>query len=400
MRKSDSRRAIEVLKTFVRAKHFISLVLMGAFCFISTLPVVAQSGAQPVSKSFDFRNGALGWQAGFADYAPASDKDGFYQLRAEIKSLPPELGVTGTGFYLQGDNHSDDLFMFLKRRLDGNDGIVAGQTYQVTFTLKFASNAQTMCIGPGSPGESVYLKAGASPGEPQPLLTPLPTDPRDFSDLKMNVDKSNQSQGGIAASVTGDIANGQPCNPSNRPYVSIQRTHQHTSLVNANSQGELWLLVGTDSGFEGPTAIYYQQIDVSLARVNQQPPVLFSYVDRNFQSSGKVAALDSVSMMSEPFPVISPRNLFSSDQRTRINLFAYNLQLRAGENANAITVEAEDAGHQVHVLPIEALNEVPNFNWITQVTVRLPDELQSAGLVSMVIKLRGTPSNKLPVTVQ
>lgn len=400
MRRLNSRRAIEFLKPFVQAKHFVSLILIGAFCITSTLPVVAQSGGQPVSKSFDFRNGALGWQAGFSDYAPATDT-GFYELLSEMRSLPPELGVSGTGFYIQGNNHSADLFMFLKRRLDQSDGIVPGQTYQVTFTIVFASNAQTGCVGVGGPpGESVFLKAGASPTEPKALLSPPPSDPRGFSQLEMNVDKSNQSQSGTAASVTGDIANGQPCTPSNTPYVSLQRTHQHTSLVNANSQGELWLLVGTDSGFEAKTALYYQRIDATLTPAGQQAPVLFTYVDRRFENPGKAAALDSVSMMSEPFPVMSPRNLFSSDQRTRINLFAYNLQLRPGETAAAITVEAEDALHQIHVLPVEAVNEVPNFNWITQVTVKLPDQLQSAGVVSMVIKLRGTSSNKLPVTVQ
>src|SRR6185369_14907069 len=158
-----------------------------------------------------------GWQAGFSDYPPATDKDGFYDLKAEIRALPPEIG-SGTGFYIQGNNHSDDLFMFLKRRLDSADGIVAGQTYQITFTLVFASNAPSGCSGVGGlAGEGVTLKAGASPAEPLALLTPAPSDPRDASNLRMNVDKSNQSQGGIAASATGNIANGQPCDLSHPP---------------------------------------------------------------------------------------------------------------------------------------------------------------------------------------
>lgn len=356
-----------------------------------------------VSKSFDFRNGAQGWQAGFADYPPAMDKNGFYELLAEIRTLPAELGTSGTGFYIQGNNHSDDLFMFLKRRLDSSDGIVAGQTYQITFTLVFASNAPSGCTGVGGPpGEGVTLKAGASPAEPVALLTPPPSDPRGASALRMNVDKSNQTQGGIAASVAGDIANGQPCDSSHPPsYVSIRRTHQHTSLVNANSKGALWLLVGTDSGYEATTALYYQQIDVSAVPVNRQPPVLFTYQDRLFQTTGHTAALDSVNLMSEPFSVTAtPAQNFSLDQRTRINLFAYNLERRAGEDQSVITAEAEDAQHQIHTLPVEAVNEVPNFNWITQVTVKLPDELQGVGSVSVSLKLRGVASNKLPLTIK
>ena len=88
----------------------------------------AQGTPAPITVSYDFRNGAQGWQAGFADYPPATD-NGFYELKAEIRSLPPELGINGTGFFIQGNNHSDDLFMFLKRRLSSEDGIVAGRTF-------------------------------------------------------------------------------------------------------------------------------------------------------------------------------------------------------------------------------------------------------------------------------
>jgi hypothetical protein len=217
----------------------------------------------------------------------------------------------------------------------------------------------------------------------------------------MNVDKSNQSQGGIAASVTGNIANGQPCDLGLRPFVSLQRTHQHTSLVNASSRGELWLLVGTDSGFEALTALYYQRIDVSLVPVNQQQPVLLTYKDRAFKITGRAAALDSVALISEPLPVIAtPTQNFSSDQRTRINLFAYNLELKAGEDLTAITAEAEDSQHEVYALPVEAAYEVPNFSWITQVTVKLPDQLQGIGNVAVSVKLRGLASNKLPITIK
>jgi len=131
----------------------------------------------------------VGVREGFSAYRPATD-DGFYDLKAEIRSLPPELGINGTGFYIQGNNHSDDLFMFLKRRLSSADGVVVGVSYEITFKIVFASGAPTGCGGiGGAPGESVYLKAGASPAEPLALLTPPPTDPRFFSHLRMNVDK-------------------------------------------------------------------------------------------------------------------------------------------------------------------------------------------------------------------
>jgi len=370
----------------------IHLILAIAFVCAHATLIVAQTQPVTISKSFDFRNGALGWQGGFADYPPDTDKNGFYQLTSEIRTLPPEVNPSGTGFFIQGNNHSDDLFMFLKRRLNATDGIVAGQTYQVTFTILFASNAQSGCIGiGGSPGDSVALGAGASPAEPEALQS---SGPFESGWLRMNVDKN----GGLAASGTGSIANGQPCNPSSSPYVSVQRTHQHTSPVNANARGELWLIVGTDSGFEGRTALYYQQINVTLTPVPQPLPVLISYADFRLNDTGRATALDSVNLCAEPLSVISDHNL-SSDQRTRMNLFAYNLELRAEEDKTAITVEAEDAQHQVYQLPVEAVTEVPNFNWISQVTVKLTDELQGRGNLAFRVKLRGLASSALPVSV-
>jgi hypothetical protein len=64
-----------------------------------------------------------------------------------------------------------------------------------------------------------------------------------------------------------------------------------------------------------------------------------------------------------------------------------------------ITVEAEDSQNRVFALPVEAVNEVPNFNWITQVTVKLPDELKGLGNVTLRFKLRGIASNTLPIVI-
>lgn len=378
----DSRQALVLFRR-------LTTTLLIIFSF--TLTCLAQGTPPPVTVSFDFRNGALGWQAGFADYPPTTD-NGSYQLRAEVRTLPPELGVNGTGFFIQGNNHSDDLFMFLKRRLNSADGIVAGQTYQLTFTVVFASNEQSGCFGiGGSPGDSVSLKAGASPAEPIPLLDASPL----ISWLRMNVGKGDPFQGDIAASTTGSIANGIQCGSAPHSYVSIQRTHQHTSLVNANSKGELWLLVGTDSGWEGLTALYYQRIDATLTPVSPPPPVLLTN-----SITGRATAVDSVTLVGEPFSITSAQNFFSSDHRTRVTLFGYNLELKNGEDLSAITAQAEDSQHKVYVLSVEAAEEVPNFNWIKGVTVKLPDELQGAGNVFVKIGLRGMASNQAALSIR
>jgi hypothetical protein len=223
------------------------------------IDVTRGAATQPISESYDFAQGDHGWRSGFADLP--IDANESYELDSGLKPLPSELGVEGTGYLLQSHNRSDDVFMFLTKQLGAEDGIVANQTYQVQFTIKFASNAPSNAVGVGgAPGESVVLKAGASSVEPRAV--------EEDGYYRMNVDKGNNSEGGPAASVAGNIANGlEQDGDEPVPYVSLTVEHTHTVDVQADADGNLWLLVGTDSGFEGLTALYYQQIDVQLTPV-------------------------------------------------------------------------------------------------------------------------------------
>jgi hypothetical protein len=231
------RRLLIVVAVVVSA----GLIIYAVFTAISS----------SVHLEFDFRHGAQGWEAGFAEYAPETED--MIQLEVGIRSLPSELEIEGTGYYLQGMNRADDLFMFLKCRLGTDDGVVPGQEYRIRFTIVFASNAPSGAAGiGGSPGESVFLKAGASPVEPEVYLD------SDHNYYLMNVDKgSGNSDSGESATVIGHIANGLSADEidiGNPPYVSLKRQHEHEYTVNASQDGELWLLVGTDSGLKASPA--------------------------------------------------------------------------------------------------------------------------------------------------
>jgi hypothetical protein len=347
----------------------------------------AQTSGTPLQFNFDFRNGSQGWQADFADYSTRTNIETF-EFQSGMRSLPPEIDANGTGFYIQGHNRSDDLFMFLKRRLSSADGIVANQRYQLYFTITFASNAQSNCAGiGGAPGESVALKAGASSIEPLPVLR------NNF--YFMNIDKGNQGSGGINASVVGNIANGQPCDPRQNPYISVQRTHQHTAEITADPNGDLWLLVGTDSGFEGLTTLYYQRIEVRLVPVGTPSPALTLLSD---DDTSHALALDSVTMIRDPFPGVARHN-FSADGRTRIMLFARNLRLQPGDDARIVTAQAEIDGYGVYPLEVEFVGAVPDLDWLTQINVKLPHELASS-VVRLSITVRGEQSNRVWIRIR
>lgn len=112
-------------------------------------------------------------------------------------------------------------------------------------------------------------------------------------------------------------------------------------------------------------------------------------------NSQRAIAFDSVTFVSDPFPVVNDLN-FSSDHRTRIILFAVDLNLAQGD---VITVQAEDVQHVVHQLPVEFVGPVPNFGGLSQLVVKLPDGL-GIGDLMVSFTLRGQSSNQGVITIR
>jgi uncharacterized protein (TIGR03437 family) len=91
---------------------------------------------------------------------------------------------------------------------------------------------------------------------------------------------------------------------------------------------------------------------------------------------------------------------FSPDGRTRILLFAVNLELSSNEDSSAVTAQAEDATHRVHTLQVEYVGKVSHFDWLTQVVIKLPDTIAGAGEVWVSISFRGAASNKALLSIK
>jgi len=231
-------------------KKRLSLVLV-----LTSFTLAAGSGcstspdAMTFEFHFDFRSGGeQGWTAGFADYPPGQEE--FFELEAGYRSLPPPLNTSQNGLFSSGNNHSDDLFMFWKR------GISLGPdtSYRVRFDVEFATNAPRGCVGVGgAPGEGVTIKAGSSVVEPEPVIV--------GNTLRMNIDIGNQTTGGADAIALGDFANSQICG-SGPPTYELKTLSSATGQfgLTTDGSGAAWLIVGTDSGFEATTAIYWTRI--------------------------------------------------------------------------------------------------------------------------------------------
>ena len=128
----------------------------------------------------------------------------------------------------------------------------------------------------------------------------------------------------------------------------------------------------------------------------QTSPLLFSASS----TSTRAVVMESVSMRAEPFSLNSAANFSPNDSRTRITLFCMNLDLLSGESANALSADAEDAAHLYYPLKVEYVGQVPGFEGIYMVVLRLNDSMTSnLGDVLVRLNLHGMGSNRVRVAI-
>lgn len=207
------------------------------------------AGATSVQVISDFTADQDGWNCGFSDYPQGQETS--YELKCQQAPLPAPLGPGG-GILMGGNNHSDDLFLYLARPIGG---LLPATAYAVDVRVDIGTNAPADCGGiGGSPGRSVYFKIGASATEPASTLDSL-------GFLRLNLDKGNQSVGGADVKVVGDFSSTLIC----PDYTYQAKTLSLSGFsVRGGQDGVVWVVVGIDSGFEGITAIYYDRIEVTL----------------------------------------------------------------------------------------------------------------------------------------
>lgn len=201
----------------------------------------------------EFSQGKDGWESGFAEYNGKNEDS--YELKADLTSLPEPLNIDQQAYMLSGMNRSDDLFMYLKKQLID---LKPSTTYRISCTLHLASNAMSGGVGAGgAPGEAVGVGFGAVALEPE-----ASRDDADF--YRMNIDKINQCcTDGRDMVVIGNVANGE----SEYTFKMLERTGEFTATT--DDQGRLWIIIGTDSGYEGKTTLYYSDIRLQLTETTK-----------------------------------------------------------------------------------------------------------------------------------
>src|SRR6266436_1871206 len=129
------------------------------------------------------------------------------------------------------------------------------------------------------------------------------------------------------------------------------------------------------------------------ARAQAAGPILVSEAD-----STRAVSFDSVTHVHEPFSPTALIN-FGNDNRTRIMLFAMNLQLQTGETSASVKAAAEDAAHRVYQLNVEYAGPVPDQPWVTSVVVCLDSEMGGLGDVLVRVVYHDVASNRVRVGI-
>lgn len=116
-------------------------------------------------------------------------------------------------------------------------------------------------------------------------------------------------------------------------------------------------------------------------------------------NSQRALALTSITQVAEPFSISNGFGL-SSDHLTRISLFAIGMRLESGQNvAASVTATAKDIRGGVHPLLVEFAGDIPGFDWLTQVVVKLDPSITFPNDVEIKITYLGATSNAVTVAV-
>jgi hypothetical protein len=227
-------------------------------CFLLGLTACSLDDGDPktsiYSYSYDFVGPDLEWTHGFSDYPAGAEDSARFQLKYAYTGMPANLPAK-KAIMLSGNNYNGDLFMFLKTKISG---LQPHLTYTLTINIELASSAKTGgANSTETPGESVYVKVGATVTEPKSVI--------EGGNFVMNIDKGNGAEGGEDMVVIGDIA--VPAEVSGFGLKTLNNSYSSYSpiRVSASSKGELWVIVGTDATQKGVTTLYYNKINIVLS---------------------------------------------------------------------------------------------------------------------------------------
>jgi len=188
--------------------------------------------------AFDFESGDQLWKGGISDY-PVGYEDSIYFLMSTEKVNNSSFLDESSGLNISGENPHGDLFYYFNRKVDG---LIPNKKYKLDF--EFLIYAQLLEKPETLSSEELYLKVGAVNYKPE-LLKVLWRNSLEYQAL--NIDKGEfNSEGGQDMINIGSIKKFT----SEIPEVVSGNTFDLNFELESNDAGEIWILIGVDSGIK------------------------------------------------------------------------------------------------------------------------------------------------------
>jgi hypothetical protein len=241
------------INTIIRTKvntstFFYYFILFFTFSLLSGCNLTDNDKAEIITYEYDFRESEESWEPFFTDYNVGWEEK--MELTADYRQLPQPLQTNHNAHFISAVNHSDDVKMLFRKQVEN---LNPGTTYQVGFTVRFATSVPGGCAGiGGAPGEAVKVIASASAIMPEPII-----DSHNNDYYLLNVQHLNNSFDWYQNAIMGDIANSRECEEGYRYEIKELSAMPDHTTVTADDNGRAWLMFGTRSGFEGQTDLYY-----------------------------------------------------------------------------------------------------------------------------------------------
>jgi hypothetical protein len=250
---------------------------------------------------------------------------------------------------------------------------------QPAMALAFDSAAKNLYAGTS---DGVYsYQIGATP---TPTPTPTPTSTYNISG---HVSSGGFGLSNINVALSGSVSSTQ--------QTDANGNYSFTNLA----QGGSYTITPSKTNYVfNPQTLTFNSLSQNqtadfTASVEPGVPILISE-----EISTRALALNSVLRTREPFPLdslLSP----DSDSRTRVMFFATNFDLMQGENASAVTADAEDASHHIFPLTVEFVGTTSELNWLRFIVIRLNDDMGDIGDVLVRVSIHGKSSNRVRIGI-
>jgi hypothetical protein len=216
-----------------------------------------------VVRRFDFNSnhGEQGWEFAAANYTlgPGRTLEN-YGLQSGIREISPRDGAAREGYFLRGENNSDQLFLLINRRFTGQEGLRPDTSYRIDFSITVATNVPS-----NSFNFDQSLIVGALSRQPEVRLIDegVPTGRLIGNDGQSRVTFPEELN--AVAALKNDRV--RELGDESAPFGLVYHEHTLTATTRADAAGRLWLIAGMGSSIESGGAIYFERITVRFRPV-------------------------------------------------------------------------------------------------------------------------------------